>query len=130
MSQFSKATLHKLNSHLGKLKEANNYYKENYQFSKEKNLNHSKVLIRNKNLAKALLIELMFFNIEALKIENPKISLINKFLLKNKKNFINHKLYNNSYLSDENGSSTHVKYTKKKIYSEISKFELSAFPKI
>jgi hypothetical protein len=122
MIKPSKKTLKKLNLHLEKFKSIMNDYKEIYPKSIDKNLNHSKILIRNKNLVKTLLIESLFLKLEIRNLRNKKTSLLTKILLKNKQKFINKDFYKDSYLVNSSTRYNRIKIEnlKKNLYLIIN----------
>jgi len=97
MIKFSKKTLQRLKSHLEKLNNSTNEYKQNSRELKDKKFYLSKLHLKNNNVAKALLIESVFLNLEILNF--TRSSLLVRLLLKNKRTFTNKELNNNSYLS-------------------------------
>ena len=99
MSNFSKKTFQKLNNHFIKLKQANEFYEKNYQYLKEKKLQHSRIVFKNKNLVKNLLMELIFFKIQLKNLSKEEATLNQKILLKNKNFFVKNKLTDDTYLS-------------------------------
>lgn len=99
MSNFSKKTFQKLNNHFIKLKQANEFYEENYKYLKEKKLQHSRIVFKNKNLVKNLLMELIFFKIQLKNLFKEEATFNQKILLKNKNFFVKSKLTDDTYLS-------------------------------
>jgi len=102
MSNFSKKTFQKLNNHIIKLKKANEICDQNYKCLKEKKLQHSKIIFKNKNLVKNLLIQLIFIKIQVKNLYKKETSLNQKILLKNKNLFNKNKIDNHTYLSCDN----------------------------
>ena len=102
MSNFSKKTFQKLNNHFTKLKNANKFYEQNYQYLKEKKFQHSRIIFKNKNLVKNLLIELIFLKVQLKTLSKKETSWNQKILLKNKNFFVKNKLINDTYLSYNN----------------------------
>lgn len=96
MAKFSKPTLQKLKLHLEKLKNSTEKYKQNNIQFKDKKFHQSKVLVKNTNVAKSLLVKSVFLNLELVNVS--KSSLLIKFILKNKKLFVNKDLNDYSYL--------------------------------
>lgn len=96
MTKFSKTTIQKLKLHLEKLKNSTESFEQNvYEISNKKSYQR-KILTKNQNVSKALLIESIFLNLDILNFSRS--SLFTKFLLKNRKFFVGNKLNNNSYL--------------------------------
>jgi len=98
MIRFSQKTIQKLKSHLVKLKNSVDKYKSdqhNYEI-KDKRFHQYKTFIKNRNVAKALLVESVFLNLRILNFNRS--SLFIKLVLKNRKVFANNNLRNNSYL--------------------------------
>lgn len=96
MTKFSKTTIQKLKLHLEKLKNSTESFEQNvYEISNKKSYQW-KILTKNQNVSKALLIESIFLNLDILNFSRS--SLFTKFLLKNRKFFVGNKLNNNSYL--------------------------------
>jgi len=102
MSNFSKKTFQKLNKHLIKLKKANKSYEQSYQYLKEKKPQHSKIIFKNKNLVKNLLIKLIFLKIQLQNLYKKETSLNQKILLRIKNFFAQNKINNDTYLSYDN----------------------------
>lgn len=96
MAKFSKPTLQKLKLHLEKLKDSTDNYEPHNTQLKDKKFLQSKVLVKNTNVAKALLVQSVFLNLELLNVS--KSSLLIKFILKNKRLFVDKDLNNYSYL--------------------------------
>lgn len=96
MIKFSKKTLQRLKSHLEKLNNSTNEYKQNSRELRDKKFYLSKLHLKNNNVAKALLIESVFLNLEILNF--TRSSVLVRLLLKNKRTFTNKELNNNSYL--------------------------------
>lgn len=102
MAKYSKETLQKLNTHFIKFKKTVNGYEENCKELKLKQHRHSKIFIKNKDLIKNLLIELIFLKIQLLELTKRKTSFDRKILLENKSFFIDDNLYDKTYLSYNN----------------------------
>nr|YP_009550615.1 hypothetical protein Ycf60 [Eustigmatophyceae sp. Chic 10/23 P-6w]QAA11550.1 hypothetical protein Ycf60 [Eustigmatophyceae sp. Chic 10/23 P-6w] len=98
MTKFSQKTIQKLKLHLGKLKDSVEVYKsdQHSQEIKDKKFHQYKTFIKNRNVAKALLIESIFLNLKILNFNRS--SLFIKFILKNKKVFTSKEMNSNSYL--------------------------------
>jgi hypothetical protein len=96
MTKFSKSTLQKLKLHLEKLKNSTANYKHENTELKDKKFHQSKVLIKNRNVAKGLLVESVFLNLELANFN--KSSFLRRFILKNRQLFVTKDLNSNSYL--------------------------------
>jgi len=98
MTKFSQKTIQRLKLHLGKLKNSINKYKsEQYtQEIKDKKFHQEKIFLKNRSVARSLLLESIFLNLKILNFN--KSSLILKCVLQNKGAFINKSFSNKSYL--------------------------------
>lgn len=107
MTKFSKSTLQKLKLHLEKLKNSTANYKQEDTELKDKKFHQSRVLIKNRNVAKGLLVESVFLNLELANFN--KSSFLRRFILKNRQLFVNKDLNSNSYLYIKLPSKTNTK---------------------
>jgi hypothetical protein len=98
MTRFSQKTIQRLKLHLGKLKNSVDVYKsdqDSYEI-KDKKFHQNKTFTKNRNVAKALLVESVFLNLKILNFNRS--SLLIRLILKNKKVFTSKDLNDNSYL--------------------------------
>ena len=132
MVHFSKAKIQKLHSHLQVLQDCKYKYKKNYKQTKSKTFSQTKVFLKNKKVAKTLLTEALFINLELFNLKKRNSSLLKKLILKNKNIFINQKIYSQTFLTNDspNGIELFLTRLNEKFTNKIYSLNLKSKGKI